>query len=1256
MLEALREYRHLAMRKRAEGHLPSALESRLSELETAIRAAKSSSEVEARAEPKRLNPDSSPAPPAKPYERSGSQLGHGVRTTAELAIDPLALWFEIWMPNKRRRELLVWGAFSLGLSFALALPLLMGLPVTQLLGRTGYTALIFAMIGWVVVYPALLAWSELKAHKSKAHLNEPDFQVQLPWYEPGVVALLLLSSVAWILMSGLAADGLSVALGAITAHVLILTSVGLIAVYLCRRIASRVARNRAYLQYIEGSEHSLSKNNPRRARRLLERGMSNISNPDRLLEVMERYERAVFAEAEQLRHRGHDEQADALVRNLLNLRKKVSPSSTNPTSKVKFTQRSADVSVVAVRTLKERLAGRSTPKPRVEVTSKRSSTPPELLPLEGLRLSTPNTQLPKDPTRRTVYDRARTLADRDLMREAIEVLVAGRLALPPDWVKAAASQYVAQGMLRSAFLLFELLGEEQIPEFYKAAAEEWVRGIDESPECLGYGARLLDALEIRGELKVAARIAYQAATMGERASSDIRVDMARRAKACFTRLGETSPPELLELDGDLLGAADGYERSHRLEAAAKCLTYLAEGFLTKGSARNEQLIPILSRLFHLDPSIKDEHLSKLVTHVVDSHASGAVAQKILMAWRSRHPNDQKVAFRLFHLLVAADRPDDALSELTRIASTGACEPKLVVLDFRRLVESFPEHFGAREGLIRALIRSEAVEEAIRELSLVVSWGLSERTPAECEGLRRLLKTVGSSEQSSNDLCYLEGMIAEEQGDTFGAIEAYVHCLRADSCHDGAIERVKTVLKSEFEVAEEFSHQKVCVELVRLLLMTDHPGRAQSFLELLLSSPPHAEEAMILIARLKLDSGDPREGLKMLADALNGRRPTEAPHLCFELARAYELLGDMERAQKVDEALERAHVGFAAKYSIERPSIGPVDDGPNTDPSEFLIQDEAVHGGGVRPAEGQEIVTTRMEPSVTDAVHSLTLAEVLAPRYTLLRRLGSGGMGEVHLAKDQILGRDVAVKVLRRTLATDLFISKFREEARIVAQLSHPGIVGVYDIGQEGSWSYIVMEYVRGPNLATLVSSSVPPPRSQIIKYIATVADAMAYAHRRGVVHRDLKPANILVGVDGVVKVTDFGIARVLAGESEETAFSAAGLQVGTVNYMAPEQLISDRADARTDIYLLVTTLYYCLSRRYPFSGEAAQTQKTRQEAPRLSTYISGISRPLDALVARGIAREPIHRPSSMSELATALRSVPEASAGEDATELVNNNC
>ncbi|MCA9552454.1 MAG: choice-of-anchor D domain-containing protein [Myxococcales bacterium] len=205
----------------------------------------------------------------------------------------------------------------------------------------------------------------------------------------------------------------------------------------------------------------------------------------------------------------------------------------------------------------------------------------------------------------------------------------------------------------------------------------------------------------------------------------------------------------------------------------------------------------------------------------------------------------------------------------------------------------------------------------------------------------------------------------------------------------------------------------------------------------------------------------------------------------------------------------------------------------------------------------------------------------------------------------------------------------------------PYIVGVYDIGQSGDWSYIVMEYVRGPNLSMLLKASAPPARRDIVRYMAQVADAMDYAHGQGVVHRDLKPANLLVSLEGQVKVTDFGIAHILQDRDEKTAFAAAGMQVGTVNYMAPEQVTGGRIGPPTDIYLLGTTVFFCLSRNYPYGGHLPLLAKVQEDAAPLRSLLPDVSPELDLAVNRALARQPEARHASMGAFAAALRATPE---------------
>jgi beta-lactam-binding protein with PASTA domain len=207
------------------------------------------------------------------------------------------------------------------------------------------------------------------------------------------------------------------------------------------------------------------------------------------------------------------------------------------------------------------------------------------------------------------------------------------------------------------------------------------------------------------------------------------------------------------------------------------------------------------------------------------------------------------------------------------------------------------------------------------------------------------------------------------------------------------------------------------------------------------------------------------------------------------------------------------------------------------------------------------------------------------RYQIVARIASGGMGEVYLAHDSVLDRDVAVKILHTTLAGDAaFIDRFRREARAAGMLGHPNIVAVHDWGETGDTYFMVMEFVRGPNLRSLLLHQGPLHSAQAVDVGSQVLAALEHAHVKGIIHRDVKPENILITSDGVAKVADFGLARALA-ESRVTA--APGTVTGTVQYLAPEQIEGEPADARTDLYATGIVLYELLVGRVPFSGETS---------------------------------------------------------------------
>ena len=223
--------------------------------------------------------------------------------------------------------------------------------------------------------------------------------------------------------------------------------------------------------------------------------------------------------------------------------------------------------------------------------------------------------------------------------------------------------------------------------------------------------------------------------------------------------------------------------------------------------------------------------------------------------------------------------------------------------------------------------------------------------------------------------------------------------------------------------------------------------------------------------------------------------------------------------------------------------------------------------------------------------------VFNDRYEIQTRLGRGGMADVYLARDRLLERRVAVKVLFPEFATDpSFVARFRREAQAAANLTHPNIVAVYDWGQQGTY-FIVMEYVNGRTLADVLRTEQKLPAVRAAQVASEVAAALGFAHRNGVVHRDVKPGNILVTDNGDVKVADFGIAR---GERRHgRRLTQAGSVMGTAAYFSPEQAQGAVLDPRSDLYSLGIVMYEMVGGRPPFNGEnpVSIAYKQVHEAP-----------------------------------------------------------
>jgi len=275
--------------------------------------------------------------------------------------------------------------------------------------------------------------------------------------------------------------------------------------------------------------------------------------------------------------------------------------------------------------------------------------------------------------------------------------------------------------------------------------------------------------------------------------------------------------------------------------------------------------------------------------------------------------------------------------------------------------------------------------------------------------------------------------------------------------------------------------------------------------------------------------------------------------------------------------------------------------------------------------------------------------MLDGRYHVRSRIAHGGMATVYLATDTRLDREVALKVMHADLVRDAdFVGRFIGEAKSVAKLSHPNIVGVYDQAADGQYLYLVMEYVPGRTLRALLRERGWLPWQEALRVMDPVLAGLAAAHRAGIVHRDVKPENVLITADGRVKVVDFGLARASAAVGN----TRAGMIIGSVSYIAPEQVTGAPTDARTDVYAAGIMLFEMLTGRVPFSGEsplAVAYAHVNSDVPAVSALAGGIPPGVDQLVGSATSRDPQLRPPDASvflRVARALRGI--ADPAEDA--------
>lgn len=257
---------------------------------------------------------------------------------------------------------------------------------------------------------------------------------------------------------------------------------------------------------------------------------------------------------------------------------------------------------------------------------------------------------------------------------------------------------------------------------------------------------------------------------------------------------------------------------------------------------------------------------------------------------------------------------------------------------------------------------------------------------------------------------------------------------------------------------------------------------------------------------------------------------------------------------------------------------------------------------------------------------------LGGRYQIESRVGGGGMAIVYKAKDLILNRPVAVKVLRSQFGTDEdFVNRFRREAQAVASLSHPNVVGVYDVGQDGDTHYMVMEYIEGYTLKEVIIQRGALPVEEAVRIAEQICDALDHAHQNQIIHRDIKPHNIMIGKNGRVKVTDFGIARAVTSAT----ITHTNAMLGSVHYFSPEQARGGITGEKSDIYSLGIVLYEMVTGELPFSGDSpisVALKHLQEPLPEPRQVNPAIPQSVENVILKALVKDPFLRYASASEM------------------------
>ena len=278
---------------------------------------------------------------------------------------------------------------------------------------------------------------------------------------------------------------------------------------------------------------------------------------------------------------------------------------------------------------------------------------------------------------------------------------------------------------------------------------------------------------------------------------------------------------------------------------------------------------------------------------------------------------------------------------------------------------------------------------------------------------------------------------------------------------------------------------------------------------------------------------------------------------------------------------------------------------------------------------------------------MLLGKRISGRYKILEGIGGGGMSNVYLAHDMILDRDVAIKVLRYDFSDeDDLRRRFQREALSATSLTHPNIVNIFDVGEDGDLQYLVMEFVEGKTLKHAIIDYGPMPPSESVEIMKQLTSAIAHAHQNQIIHRDIKPQNILMDRKDHVKITDFGIAMALSA----TSFTQTNSVLGTVHYLSPEQARGGTATKKSDIYALGIVLFELLTGKLPFSGESAVAialKHLQTETPSVRSIVPNIPQSLENVVMKATAKDPRNRYQTVEEMQQDLQNVLSAERADE---------